>query len=114
MLTHLVFIVPWRVQNTNVYAARVDACATRRQDGPLEYLLVGALTLEDFSRIFDQHGIELGLRYAGAEQGRDHIVVNMEIVPAREDRGELALREPMIEARGVVREHHLLGVTLLA
>src|SRR5947209_1400894 len=68
--------------------------------------LVSTLALEDFSGIFNQHDLQLLAGYALLLQRGNHVVVNMEVVPARQYRGQRPFRKPMVVAGGIMREDH--------
>src|SRR5947209_14013468 len=58
--------------------------------------------------------MELLVRHAAFFKSGNHILMNVQIMPVGKHGGEGALGQPIVEAGGIVREHHLTGVPALA
>src|SRR5260370_6140347 len=71
---------------------------------------VRSLSLEDSEWVVQQHGAQLLVGYALLLQRGNHVVMNVQIVPARQNLGQGPLRQPMVVAGSVVGENHLAGV----
>src|SRR5579871_3121300 len=72
---------------------------------------VNDLACENSPRIIHQHRSDLILGDSSLFERRNHVVVDMKIVPIWERGGEIALGQPIVETGGVVREDHLIRVT---
>src|SRR5260370_1024547 len=75
---------------------------------------VRSLALEDSAWVVHQHTAQLLVGYALLLQRGNHVVMNVQIVPARQNLGQGPLRQPMVVAGSVVGENHLAGVAVPA
>src|SRR5260370_11876847 len=75
---------------------------------------VRSLELEDSAWVVHQHTAQLLVGYALLLQRGNHVVMNVQIVPARQNLGQGPLRQPMVVAGSVVGENHLAGVAVPA
>jgi hypothetical protein len=63
--------------------------------------------------VVDEHRVDLLLRHALLEQVRQHPLVDVRVLPVRQQRHEVLL-DPVEVAGGVLRQHHALGVAAAA
>src|SRR5215472_14175238 len=74
---------------------------------------IGSLSLKNSSRVIHQHSVDLLVGDPFLLQSRDHVVVDVQVVPAGQDLGERPLRQPMVVAGGIMGENHLAGMAAL-
>src|SRR5438552_1223782 len=76
--------------------------------------LVGLLPFEDPAGVVHQHLVQLLVRDTLFLECRNDVIMNMKIVPSREQRRHHLLRQPMHETGGIMRQDHLTGVPAAA
>src|SRR5260370_12671306 len=75
---------------------------------------VRSLAVEDSAWVVHQDTRQLLVGYVLRLQRGNHVVMNVQIVPARQNLGQGPLRQPMVVAGSVVGENHLAGVAVPA
>src|SRR5262249_9659176 len=75
---------------------------------------VRSFSLKNSSRIVHQHSADMLVGYAFLLQGWDHVMVDVQVVPAGQHLGQRPLRQPMVVAGSIMGKNHLAGMTALA
>src|SRR5262249_21892227 len=101
----------WRMRRSAILPVFTAACVLMRDSSLRGSIRLSAF--EDLPRVLDQHRMQLVLGYALLLESGNYIVVNVQVMPARQNGWHQLFGQPVHEAGGIVGEDHLGGMATL-